>query len=368
MKYTYSTLQDFLQDDSFVQWVLFGEDNKEWESFLVTNPDKALLFTKAKNMIIHIRNSQDWTDEHVNKAMIWDKIQISTDPIIEEETPVVPAPNQYSKIFTTKKLLWSACTFVILIGCFIWITNINKSYPSYDDLVVNSENPSTRIQKINNSAEPQLIILEDGSSILLRENSRISYPSHFSDSEREVILSGEAFFKISKNPLKPFYVYAKSSVTRVLGTSFEIKANDDDEEIIVNVHTGRVSVFSNIIKNNKDPEKEGVVLLPNQQVVVDLKKVSLTRKLVEEPQKIVPIKFDKQLHFDEVPVSTILNKIAELYGLQFVYNEELLSKCVITTTLTDQPLYEQLTIICRTIGATYKEIDAQIIIEAAGCK
>lgn len=368
MKYTYSTLQDFLQDDSFVRWVLFSDNNVLWESFLLNNPDKEVLFTQAQNLIINIKNSQDWNVENLDKSKIWNRIQVSMDSIIQEEVPNANQRKNYFKNFTTKKLVWSVCTFVIFIGCFIWISGNTKSYPSYNDLVVNSENPNQRIQKINNSDVPQLIKLEDGSTILLRKNSRISYPTHFNNKEREVILSGEAFFKIAKNPSKPFYVYAKGSVTKVLGTSFDIKANDDDEKVIVNVFTGRVSVYSNAFKNDNDPEKEGVVLLPNQQVVLDLKKISLTRKLVEEPHKVFPLKSDDQLHFDEVPVSMILKKIEELYGLQFVYNEEQLAKCVITTTLTDEPLYNQLAIICTTIGATYKEIDAQIIIESTGCK
>jgi transmembrane sensor len=63
--------------------------------------------------------------------------------------------------------------------------------------------------------------LEDGTTVHLEKGSRLSFPVHFDPKKREVVLSGEAFFEVTENPSKPFYVYANELITRVLGTSFQ---------------------------------------------------------------------------------------------------------------------------------------------------
>jgi len=367
MNYTYSTLQDFLQDDSFVRWVLFEEDDLFWEQFSDTNPEKLALLLQARDLILRIRESQDWSVPDINKTRLWERIQKN----IELPVHLGTVPSRESRNISRSKWrrlsLFGIGFIVIIIFGVVWTGTSTKTYQTYNDLVVNSENPDKRIERYNTNAEPLLITLEDGSTILLRKNGRINYPDHFKSNKREVILSGEAFFKISRNPAKPFYVYTNGCVTKVLGTSFDIKTDDDKNQVIVNVRTGRVSVFSGSVSLDADPEKAGVVLLPNQKVVFDQKAESLTRKLVEEPHRINELAGRENVHFDEASVTDILKSIEKLYGLKLLYSEEQLSKCIITTTLTDDPLYEQLDIICKTIGASYKEVDAQIIIESPGC-
>src|SRR5690606_37685879 len=82
---------------------------------------------------------------------------------------------------------------------------------------------------------------------------------------REVKLTGEAFFEIKKDESRPFLVYAQGIVTKVLGTSFNIRARQGDEKIIVDVKTGKVAVF-----REKNSNEEPYLLTPNQQVVYDL--------------------------------------------------------------------------------------------------
>ena len=89
------------------------------------------------------------------------------------------------------------------------------------------------VEQTNNSNKPQIITLSDGSSVLLQPNSKLSYPKIFTGNERKVYLSGEGFFEISKNPKKPFFVYANEIVTKVVGTSFRVKAYSDQPDVEV---------------------------------------------------------------------------------------------------------------------------------------
>lgn len=102
------------------------------------------------------------------------------------------------------------------------------------------------------------LILEDGSEILLNSGSLIKYPKHFDENKREVYLEGEAFFKVTHNAEKPFIVNTGKIKTTVLGTSFNIRAYPEIDQIKVTVATGKVEVAAT--------GKTLSLLYPNQQI------------------------------------------------------------------------------------------------------
>lgn len=162
-------------------------------------------------------------------------------------------------------------------------------------------------------------------------------------------------------------MYANEIVTKVLGTSFRIKAFDDQRPVEVNVRTGRVSVFSQSRVPSDATETTGVVLLPNQQALFNREKETIVKRLVDRPVPIKPLPLSMKRRFDDVPASQVLRELEDLYGVKIRYNEKLLATCIITTSLGNEPLRDKLDIICQTIGATYKEIDAELVIESKGC-
>jgi ferric-dicitrate binding protein FerR (iron transport regulator) len=76
-------------------------------------------------------------------------------------------------------------------------------------------------EQTNNSNKPQIITLSDGSSVLLQQKSKLSYPKIFEMREGSTYL-----VKVLKSvkPKKPFLVFANEIVTKVVGTSFRISA------------------------------------------------------------------------------------------------------------------------------------------------
>ncbi|MBE9583229.1 FecR domain-containing protein [Mucilaginibacter sp. JRF] len=86
------------------------------------------------------------------------------------------------------------------------------------------------------------IVLGDGTKVWLNAGSKISYPETFRGEKREVTITGEAFFDVVHDADKPFIVHTGELVTHVLGTSFNIKAYDDDQLLHVDVLSGKVGV------------------------------------------------------------------------------------------------------------------------------
>ncbi|QHW00017.1 FecR family protein [Spirosoma endbachense] len=266
---------------------------------------------------------------------------------------------------------WVAAAVVLLIGGLSWyfVSRLTLELPGRQEQI--AETQSSFTERINSSAVPEQLVLSDQSVVTLQPGSRLRYPIEFAGNKREVTLIGEAFFEVRKNPHKPFLVYSHDLITKVLGTSFRIKAYPTDRNVTVAVRTGRVSVYSPQLatqtKLKSDPETIGVVLTPNQQVTYLGQEHRLVKTLVEKPLVVIRNEELASFTFQNAPVSKIMSAIEKTYGVDVVYDEELMANCFITTSLDQENLYDKLTIICKLLGATYKVIDAQIVISGSGC-
>lgn len=264
----------------------------------------------------------------------------------------------------------AASVSVVALVSFWLYLNFFGSYPSSVKLA--DVTPITPLVPIgisreirNDSDSPKKVTLEDGSIITLQPESSLTLPEKFAPLERVVSLKGEAFFDIERDTLRPFFVYSREVVTKVLGTSFTIKARESDKQITVAVKTGKVSVFTNPVIKQK-PSSE-VILTPNQQAVYDRNDIIVTKKLVEKPELILEKPTIFMMKYNETPVSEIFTALEKNYGVQIDYEESLLRNCVLTTTMSDEGLFERIQVICKAIGATYSVDNAVIKIDGNGC-
>jgi hypothetical protein len=137
--------------------------------------------------------------------------------------------------------------------------------------------------------------------------------------------------------------------------------------VLIQVMTGQVSVFKdNSDKQSADKKIEGVVLMPNQQVIYERQQMKMTKSLVENPSVLKPVN-QMEFEFVDAPVKEVFESIEESYGIDIVYDEELLANCYLNASLDDVPLYDKLKLICKGINATYEIMDAHIIIYGKGC-
>lgn len=107
------------------------------------------------------------------------------------------------------------------------------------------------------------ITLTDGTEINLNADSRLKYPVAFAGNSRTIYLSGEAHFKVAKDPSKPFIIHTNKTDTRILGTVFNLKAYPEENKVLLTVEEGKVQFSS---KSN--PAKQ-LILTKNQQGTLD---------------------------------------------------------------------------------------------------
>jgi transmembrane sensor len=282
-------------------------------------------------------------------------------------------PAESSQPRNNKQLyLKIAASLVILVLASAWFY-LQSSVPFPGEIAGADRIETTQLvpaevkTEIRNDTKVAMkVSLEDGSVITLQPESSLSLPEKFSERERVVSLQGEAFFDIQRDTLRPFYVYSREVVTKVLGTSFNIKARDSDKEITVAVKTGKVSVFTNPkIKKATSPE---VILTPNQQAVYDRNDIVVTKQLVEKPEVILAKPTIFQMQYEETPVTEIFKVLEQNYGVDIDFDEEVYRSCVLTTKMSNEGLFERVEVICKAIGSTYTLDNAVIRIEGKGCK
>jgi len=359
-KYAGYTVEDFVKDEKFIQWVKFSDDelNAFWSNFIIIFPNQQETVSQAYQMVSQLSEASAISANPQEADQIWAEVEAA---IAREEKPA-----QF--IFGRNVFQWITAASVLFLLGLVWWNSQNirpEAGKVYATLVREANVPLEEV--INTSGKPLGVILPDSSNVVLQANSRLSYAKNFKGNERQVFLSGAAFFNVVKNPSKPFVVFANELVTKVLGTSFSVNAFETAGNVIVSVRTGKVSVFEKKYMNNQDPARKGIILVPNQQAAFSRKTEKLSRTLVAQPRVILSQEELLQFTFTNAPVSHIFEAMGKAYGVEILFDEELLSGCRLTTSLSDETLFERLDIVCEAIEASYKVVNAQIIIFGKRC-
>lgn len=260
-------------------------------------------------------------------------------------------------------LIGIAASVLIVVVSFFLLPDRSseiKNGEAFKELVA----PSWK-QFTNETAMGKECVLPDGSRVTLEPNSRLKYSSDFNVSLREVQLEGQGFFEVKPCKEKPFLVYTNGVTTKVLGTSFTIRAFEQDSKVSVAVKTGKVSVYTKPSKPSDNSEE--IILTPNQEIVFDKAERVVAKRIVEKPEPIIPDEEIERMRFEDAPISEVFRAIEKIYGVDIQYDETQFSFCTITTSVSGGGLFDRLDIITSTIGAHYELNENRIIVSGTGC-
>jgi len=197
-------------------------------------------------------------------------------------------------------------------------------------------------------------ILSDGSIVWLKGNSKLIYPVKFRGGLRNVDLEGEALFEIAKDPAHPFVIKCAGLVTKVLGTSFNIKHTS--KKIEVDVLTGRVFLSSGHFVP--------LTLQPYQKAVYS----EVKKTIIKEKDPVVEVAAlirgtEYNMLFNDARVGDVVNRIEKKFEVNIALKKPKLMFSRITADFTDQSLLNTITLMSEALNLDFEIDEGAVVLE-----
>lgn len=309
----------------------------------------ALVSGLSEEQLAELGADNLWNDPslHTGNDVNWESVYNRLHQEMENNTL------DYDRIITRKSVKWKrlalAASVLVLIAAatFMYFLKPDRK----DGLQVASSQHAHQFQVLR---------LPDGTVVTLNQQSRLEYPADF-DKTREVYLYGEAFFEVQHDPSRPFLVHTGNITTRVLGTSFNIKAYGDENDIAVAVSTGKVQV------QQKDKKVLGL-LTAGDQLIIDRKKENVAISRVDVTD--IGVWKTPDLYFDNMTVAEAVEVIGRHFNVEIELENKSLGRCRFTARFTgkDASIKQILDVITILTATGWEREGSNIIrINGKGC-
>ena len=184
------------------------------------------------------------------------------------------------------------------------------------------------------------ITLPDGSKVWLNSDSKITFPDKFESDIREIAFSGEAYFDVTRDSLRPMIITTnKNFKIEVLGTKFNIRSYDNDSEAQMTLYSGSINVVSASGKRGTTNSGEVITklkpletcIIRERQTPVHLKPVNAEKQVAWKNGKII---------FESTPMSEVLKILERWHGTQFIVKDQSVYKFDITAKFRSESIVQ----------------------------
>lgn len=220
------------------------------------------------------------------------------------------------------------------------------------------------VKKHNEKAMRSEILLSDGSIIWLNADSEISYPEVFSAHIREIHLSGEAYFDIAHDPTRPFIIHLDNNLVSVLGTSFNVKAYEEDDVVETSVVSGEVAFIRQGAVASKN-QKDTLLLTPNYKALYSKRAGTLTKTATDT--RVDTAWKEGMLIFRSTRFEEVGKTLERTFGKEVVFSDQAIKLCRLTATFQNNSLEEIMILIAKTNDYTYDITQEKLTISGQGC-
>ena len=259
--YTEWDIEDFIEDESFVHYALKNntQDIEKWESIIKTHLEIEQITKKAVEVLkLLLLNAKKPEVSNIKK----EQQRFEHRMLIAEEYDLRSENSSFRGI--RKWLSYAAAAIVFisigLVGRFV-LDRQEKAKSGVCRMIVAK-------------GQKSVVVLPDNTVVSLNSESELSYSSDFGKGNREVSLTGEAYFRVAHDAKHPFLVNARELKIKVYGTEFNIKCYKGEKTIETTLVKGSLS-----ISQNKSKE---VFLKPNQQYIYSEKPELESSGIVEK--------------------------------------------------------------------------------------
>lgn len=322
---------------SYLDGQYSAEEARELLLWVAESEENRLYFKALKDQY-KVWNLTDFAMPELDEADVeaaLDAVNAKIDAIEETETNVVQMPwlrRNYRYV--------SGVAAAFLIALFVGFLVRNNPFNSTVTYAYNGQNESS-------------YVLPDGTSVNFNSESTISYPEHFTKSERSVDFEGIAYFDVAKDETHPFVLHCNNMDVEVLGTSFLLNAEKNAERYTVDLYTGKV-------KMTAFDEKGNVLSLvevnPGERGVWNTSSSELKTMDYSEVKKD-ELKTEHVLVFNNEMLSKIVEALEYIYKVEIDLGESCASKKLTARFSDDESIDEVLETIALVSEVTVTKTD-----------
>lgn len=297
------------------------------ESWVAESPDNAkLLFEMERTACI----AGSLADDEKSRSKVASSISLRIENY----------ENMQRRLRRLRILRWSAAA--VLVGIIATVAFIFMR-------------PQQRMITIDTYAECQMAILPDSTKVWVNKYSSLTYPEHFAKNSRDIELSGEAYFEVTKDSARPFKVKGDYLTVEVLGTKFNFYTTLKKENT-VSLIEGKVEVSAN-------SSEDGIVLSPGQKVRFNPEDGHMT--VTDGRAVLDAVWHNRLIPFSNSTIREIASDLEELYGVDIIVRSSVDKN---NTYSGASPLYESvdstLSALCNTLPISYTRNNQHIIISS----
>jgi len=314
----------------------------------------------------------DWikeSDENLNYfselKMLW-AISSTPDELSDEEE-LIKFKNNIPRKFSasiTGHMFWfgfgsavSAAIIIISLGVLFGLINFQNSIQRDKNESANLSFSNQRSMYTDKGVKGK-VVLPDGSTVWLNSDSKIIYPDNFSKDKREVEISGEAYFEVTKDTARPMIVRtAKGFAIQVLGTTFSVKSYENDLESKTILYKGSIRLITN---SKQDREEVVLEMKPNDCATITGDGTT-TLSRIDKTNDIAWLK--GEIVFENTPMSEVLKVIERWYGKNFNVKDSSLYNYKLNATFKSESLIQILDIISLCTSVKYRIEDDKVIFQ-----
>lgn len=303
------------------------------EEWLSASPANKQLFEQISNVWSNLSSEE--------QCIVPDKSAFFQQ--IKDKFPQLQQPRTYA---LKKMAVWTkiAASILIVTGAAFLFTILFKKEQHKNTIAVNRQTQSIILRDT----------LPDGSVAILNSYSQLQYPGQFTDSKRELQLTGEAWFNVTANPLKPFVIATGPVRIQVIGTSFNVR--NSKETIEVSVKTGIVRMYNHIDSITIQAGKKGIYnVQTNQFSVID----AFNANEVAYATKI--------FNFENATLKEITDQLQKAYGIAIVINNKNLEACTMSSSFDNKSIEYIFEVLALTLNIQYRIEHKTVYISGNSC-
>ena len=363
MKYRDYSSGDFANDSFFIRWVKNPDEESDWfwQSFMKDNPVCVPAIEEARRLVASVTFTSHTLRPDERQALHNRMLMALRADKEEHRDRMSPTPREgYMRLLSPWMKIAASVLIVLAFASGLYLfLNVNAVYSPPDG----SERSVTVEHRSNPAGQKSVLFLADGSKVWLNAASKISYVKDFTNqSTREVHLDGEAFFEVAHDPQKPFVVHTPGIQIKVLGTSFNVRAYDEEEVITTTLVTGKVRLE----QSEGQGKTFGVLeLKPSQRAEFDKQSRIVNVREVQEVNAD-SWKEDK-LVFDDESIDNVFRQMERRYRVAIHVANKGKLRCTLTATIEGESLQEVLKLLEVSHDIRYTISGSDVFIEGNPC-